>query len=88
MGKTVRAVSHVEDDHAADSNIEAAVNAALAKKEDMFEKLLQTVRQLGKKQCQGDCRTESKRSVHAERNRRHEVSGAIAIGASKRQHPW
>ena len=41
MGKTVRAVSHVEDDHAADSNIEAAVNAALAKKEDMFEKLLQ-----------------------------------------------
>ena len=41
MGKTVRAVSHVEDDHAADSNIEAAVNAALAQKEDMFEKLLQ-----------------------------------------------
>ena len=41
MGKTVRAVSHVEHDHAADSNIEAAVNAALAKKEDMFEKLLQ-----------------------------------------------
>ena len=41
MGKTVRAVSHVETDHAADSNIEAAVNAALAKKEDMFENLLQ-----------------------------------------------
>ena len=41
MGKTVRAVSHVEDDHAADAKIEAAVNAALAKKEDMFEKLLQ-----------------------------------------------
>ena len=32
---------HVEDDHAADSNIEAAVNAALAKKEDMFVQLLQ-----------------------------------------------
>ena len=45
MGKTTRAVSNVEDDHVADSNIEAAVNAAvnaaLAQKEDMFEKLLQ-----------------------------------------------
>ena len=41
MGKNARTVSHVEDDHAADSNIEAAVNAVLAKKEDVFEKLLQ-----------------------------------------------
>ena len=45
MGKTTRSVSNAEDDHGADSNIEAAVNAAvnaaLAQKEDMFEKLLQ-----------------------------------------------
>ena len=41
MGKTTRSVSNAEDDHVADSNIEAAVNAALAQKEDMFEKLLQ-----------------------------------------------
>ena len=42
MGKNARTVSHVEDDHAADSNIEATVNAVLAKEEDVFEKLLQT----------------------------------------------
>ena len=38
MGKNARTVSHVEDDHAADSNIEAAVNAMLAKKADVFER--------------------------------------------------
>ena len=39
MGKTTRPVSHVEDDH--DTNVETIVNAALAKKEEVFEKLLQ-----------------------------------------------
>ena len=39
MGKTTRSVSHVEDEH--DTNVETIVNAALAKKEEVFKKLLQ-----------------------------------------------
>ena len=39
MGKTTRSVSHVEDEH--DTNVDTIVNAALAKKEVLFEKLLQ-----------------------------------------------
>ena len=39
MGKTARAVSHLEDEH--DRNIETLVDAALARKEEVFEKLLQ-----------------------------------------------
>ena len=39
MGKPTRSVSHVEDEH--DTNVDTIVNAALAKKEVFFEKLLQ-----------------------------------------------
>ena len=39
MGKTTRSVSHVEDEH--DTSIDTIVNVALAKKEEVFEKLLQ-----------------------------------------------
>ena len=39
MGKTARAVSHLEDEH--DTNVETLVNAVLARKEEIFEKLLQ-----------------------------------------------
>ena len=39
MGKPTRSVSHVEDEH--DTNVDTIVNAALAEKEEVFEKLLQ-----------------------------------------------
>ena len=105
MGKTVRAVSHVEDDHAADSNIEAAVNAALAKKEDMFEKLLQMQQSTFQACLQSFVETTNKRFDNLVRNNAKEIAElrasvqftqketddmkqAIAIGASKSQHPW
>ena len=39
MGKTARSVSYLEDEH--ETNVETQVNAELAKKEEVFEKLLQ-----------------------------------------------
>ena len=84
MGKTVRAVSHVEDDHAADSNIEAAVNAALAKKEDI-EKLLQMQQSTFQACLQSFVEATNKRFDNLVRNNAKEIAELRASSSRRKK---
>ena len=78
MGKTTRSVSNADDNHVADSNIEAAVNAAVnaafAQKEDMFEKLLQMQQSTFQACLQSFVEASNKRFDNLVRNNAKEIA--------------